>query len=131
MKKLTLLLFALMLGTSAAEAAERDSVLMNFDWLFHLGEVADGEKPGIDLTGWKQVNLPLDYQLNMPWNKEAKPSRGFKDMSGGWFRKNFTPDESWKGRKVLLDFEGLMYYGDVFLNGEKIGSTEYGYCGFD
>ena len=131
MKKLTLLLWTLILGISTAYASERDSVLFNFDWLFRLGEVVDGEKAGIDVSEWKKVNLPMDYQLNMPWSKDAKPSRGFKEMSGGWFRKSFIPDESWKGRKVVLDFEGLMYYGDVYLNGEKIGGTEYGYCGFD
>ncbi|MDE5650330.1 MAG: hypothetical protein K2I35_04885, partial [Duncaniella sp.] len=96
------------------EAARRDSVLFNFDWRFHLGEFAGGERAGTDDSSWECVDLPKDFQLNMPWNPGAKPSRGFKDMSGAWFRKNFRPDESWKGRRVMLDFEGLMYYGDVY-----------------
>lgn len=32
---------------------------------------------------------------------------------------------------MLLDFEGMMYLGDVWLNGTKVGSTEYGYLGFE
>ncbi|MDE6117694.1 MAG: DUF4982 domain-containing protein [Duncaniella sp.] len=131
MKKFIVPLLALMLGTAMTEAARRDSVLFNFDWRFHLGEFAGGERADTDDSSWKCVDLPKDFQLNMPWNPGAKPSRGFKEMSGAWFRKNFRPDESWKGRRVMLDFEGLMYYGDVYLNGEKIGSTEYGYCGFE
>lgn len=51
--------------------------------------------------------------------KTANRSRAFKDMSGAWFRKTFHPDEAWKDRQVLIDFEGMMYYGDVYLNGEK------------
>ena len=31
---------------------------------------------------------------------------------------------------MLLDFEGIMLVGDVFLNGERIGGTDYGYVGF-
>lgn len=117
---------------SSVCAFERDSILFNFDWTFRLGELAGGQDPGLrEDSSWRKIDLPYDYQLNLPWNKDAKPSRGFKDMSGAWFRKEFKPDESWRGRQVMIDFEGLMYYGDVYLNGEKIGSTEYGYCGFD
>ena len=111
---------------------QRQSVLFNFGWRFHLGEVQDAQQPAFDDSNWQQLDLPYDYQLNMPWNEKANRARAFKDMSGAWFRKTFTPDESWRQySQILLDFEGLMYYGDVYLNGQKIGSTEYGYCGFD
>ena len=35
------------------------------------------------------------------------------------------------GRRMLLDFEGIMYVGDVWLNGVHIGGTDYGYVGFE
>ena len=131
MKKCFFVFLFLLLAGFKAAAAERDSILLNFDWRFHLGEVAGGEKPETDDKSWRLLDLPYDYQLNMPWKKEARAARGFKEMSGAWFRKTFRPDEAWRGRQVVVDFEGMMYYGDVYLNGEKIGSTEYGYCGFD
>jgi beta-galactosidase len=31
----------------------------------------------------------------------------------------------------LLAFEGIMLSGDVWLNGNKIGGTDYGYLGFE
>ncbi len=34
-------------------------------------------------------------------------------------------------KKVLLDFEGIMLNGDVWVNGKKIGGTNYGYLGFE
>uniref|UniRef100_UPI00262B7FBB glycoside hydrolase family 2 TIM barrel-domain containing protein n=1 Tax=uncultured Duncaniella sp. TaxID=2768039 RepID=UPI00262B7FBB len=58
-------------------------------------------------------------------------SRGFKEMGSGWYRKSFTPDPSWEGKRVLLDFEGILLVGDVYLNGEHIGGTDYGYLGFE
>ena len=36
-----------------------------------------------------------------------------------------------KDRRVLLDFEGIMLVGDVWLNGQHIGGTDYGYVGFE
>lgn len=111
-------------------ATERQDILWNFEWRFQLGEVSGGEKTDFNDTGWQTMNLPYDYQLNMSWDQNASKARAFKKQSGGWFRKTFIPDDTWKGKLVLLDFEGFMYYGDVYLNGKKIGSTEYGYCGF-
>lgn len=31
----------------------------------------------------------------------------------------------------MLDFQGIMLVGDVYLNGKRIGGTDYGYLGFD
>ena len=31
----------------------------------------------------------------------------------------------------LLDFEGIMLIGDVWVNGQKVGGTDYGYIGFE
>lgn len=30
-----------------------------------------------------------------------------------------------------MDFEGIIYLGDVYLNGYKIASTDYGYVGIE
>src|SRR5690606_13167168 len=46
-------------------------------------------------------------------------------------RKTFKADSVWKGKKILLDFEGIMLSGDAWLNGVKIGGTDYGYLGFE
>ena len=58
-------------------------------------------------------------------------ARAFKEMGQGWYRKTFTPPADWKGKRVLIDFEGLLLVGDVYLNGERIGGTDYGYLGFE
>ena len=50
-------------------------------------------------------------------------------MGIGWYRKSFVPDSAWIGKRVLLDFEGIMLTGDVYLNGTRVGGTDYGYLG--
>ena len=58
-------------------------------------------------------------------------SRGFKEMGIGWYRYQLTPKDEWKGKRIVLDFQGIMLVGDVYLNGKRIGGTDYGYLGFD
>ena len=85
--------------------------------------------------GWdgtaRKLSVPHDFQMEMPWSKEAIGSRGFKPMGAAWYRNEFTTDEAWGDERVFLDFEGLMCIGDVWVNGRKVASTEYGYLGFE
>lgn len=105
--------------------------IFNFGWLFTYGDPNSAESPTFSDSTWERVDLPHDYQINQPWDKTASGARGFKNMSTGWYRKHFTADEAWKGKRVLLDFEGMMLTGDVWLNGTKVGKTDYGYGGFE
>jgi beta-galactosidase len=51
-------------------------------------------------------------------------------MGCGWYRYHLTLADSLRNHRLLLDFGGIMYTGDVYLNGERIGGTDYGYVGF-
>ncbi len=142
-KKLTAVLglFALALTATAQRTIED----WDFGWKFHLGPV---DPQAIVATNWRTVDLPHDFQIEQPWVAPANDekennsdgasnfksrlsARAFKEMGEGWYVKTFTPDQDLKGRRVLIDFEGLMYVGEVYLNGELVGSTDYGYVGFD
>lgn len=114
-----------------AQTPSRVDQLFNFDWKFKAGKVENGMSVKLNDNDWRRLDLPHDFQFEQPWNKDAGGARGFKAMGEGWYRKTFSAETAWKGKKVLLDFEGIMLYGDVWLNGEKIGSTDYGYLGFD
>ncbi|MBR1548630.1 MAG: DUF4982 domain-containing protein [Prevotella sp.] len=129
--RLLLTLMGLLLAAMVSAEGERQSVLFNFDWKFKLGETANAEKTDLDDSSWRSLDLPHDYQIEMPWNDKANRSRGFKDMATAWYRKTFDADQSWKGRRVVIDFEGIMLHGDAYLNGKKIGGTDYGYLGFE
>lgn len=128
----------------------REVVNFNFDWYFHLGDLdaVPVALPADDAAGWERVDVPHDFQISQPWvepSPEERPDNGdgaanfksrlsaraFKEMGAGWYVKRYTPDASLKGQRLLLDFEGIMYVGDVYLNGERIGGTDYGYVGFE
>lgn len=129
--KNVLTLMVLLIALSARADGERKTLLFNFDWKFKLGEVQNAESPTFDDADWRQLDLPHDFQVEMPWNEKANRSRGFKDMATGWYRKTFEADKTWQGKRVMLDFEGIMLHGDAYLNGQKIGGTDYGYLGFE
>lgn len=109
----------------------RVSELFNFDWKFRSGDLNDAQSITYDDNDWRELDLPHDFQIEQPWDESVGGARGFKAMGTGWYRKHFKADPAWKGKRILLDFEGIMLIGDVWVNGQKVGSTEYGYLGFE
>ena len=143
------LFFAALLIASATSTlhAQRTTESLNFGWNFHRGN-ADISNINVNDGTWQTVDVPHDFQISQDWVppsadekennsdgasnfKSRLSARGFKEMGDGWYVKTITPGESLKGKRVLLDFEGIMYVGDVYLNGKRIGGTDYGYLGFD
>jgi beta-galactosidase len=109
----------------------RVNQLFNFGWKFKAGDVPDAQKPALNDHDWRKLDLPHDFQIEQPWDSTANRGRGFKALGIGWYRKTFRADANWKGKQILLDFEGIMLHGEVWLNGKKIGGTAYGYLGFE
>lgn len=154
MNKKTILFASLLLGglplmgTLSAEAAVRDTISINQGWQFHRGDVKNISELKTTQSGDDVVNLPHDFLIGQDWvapdaserpdNSDAGSnvrsrlsSRGFKEMGIGWYRYELTPKDEWKGKRIVLDFQGIMLVGDVYLNGQRIGGTAYGYLGFD
>ncbi|MDE7408143.1 MAG: beta-galactosidase, partial [Muribaculaceae bacterium] len=133
-------IFAILCAVSALSflhVTAREVTDLNFGWEFNAGD-----------SIWRNVDLPHDFQIEQPWvapdanesgnmgdqasNVKSRLSpRAFKEMGKGTYRRTITPDASIKGKRVLLDFEGIMLVGDVYLNGEHVGKTDYGYLGFE
>ena len=136
---------SMMLCVSENAFAQRDTITID-SWQFSRSSLNS-----IDATQqhgtWKNIIIPHDFQIEQPWVAPSKDehadnsdqaanvksrlsARGFKEMGIGWYRKSFTPGQDWKGKRTMLEFGGIMLVGDVYLNGERIGGTEYGYIGF-
>ena len=154
MKKKTILFGSLLLGgfslmgTLTAAAAVRDTISINCGWQFHRGDVKNISELKSTQGEDDVVNLPHDFLIGQDWvapdaserpdNSDAGSNvrsrlspRGFKEMGIGWYRYQLTPKDEWKGKRIVLDFQGIMLVGDVYLNGQRVGGTDYGYLGFD
>ena len=139
MKNNSCIVLVLLLSIFTTPAnAQRMVKDLNFGWQFRLNN--EGE--------WRTVDVPHDFQIEQPWvapSADERPdntdvaaniksrlsSRGFKEMAKGYYRYHLTPTPDMEGRRMLLDFEGIMYTAEVFLNGERVGGTDYGYVGFE
>ena len=91
----------------------------------------DGEPKKGRQRIWRNVDLPHDFQFAYPWNETATRARGFKQMGIGHYRKRIFADPAWRGKRVSLDFGGVLCCSEVHLNGEKIAENDYGYLGFE
>ena len=154
MNKKTILFASLLLGglplmgTLSTDAAVRDTISINQGWQFHRGDVKNIDELKTTQGDDEVVNLPHDFLIGQDWvapdaserpdNSDAGSNvrsrlspRGFKEMGIGWYRYQLTPKDEWKGKRIVLDFQGIMLVGDVYLNGKRIGGTDYGYLGFD
>ena len=154
MKKKTILFASLLLGgfslmgTLPAAAAVRDTISINCGWQFHRGDVKNISELKSTQGEDDVVNLPHDFLIGQDWvapdaserpdNSDAGSNvrsrlspRGFKEMGIAWYRYQLTPKDEWKGKRIVLDFQGIMLVGDVYLNGQRVGGTDYGYLGFD
>lgn len=114
-----------------AQEQPRVSQLFNFDWKFRAGDLKEAQLVTYDDDNWRVLDLPHDFQIEQTWDESAGGARGFKVMGTGWYRKHFKVNPAWMGKRILLDFEGIMLVGDVWVNGRKVGSTDYGYLGFE
>ena len=138
MRKIYLLLLFTIHYSLFTSFAQRSEQKINFGWEFRLN----------DEGSWKKVNVPHDFQIEQPWVapaadekadntdvaaniKSRLSSRGFKEMGKGHYRLHYTPSKSLEGQRVLIDFEGVMYTADIYVNMKRVGGTNYGYVGFE
>jgi beta-galactosidase len=141
--------FSFSLAASGA-AETRETLLMNFGWKFHKGELPVnhwgkyattgkyGKEPGIGLTfddnPWRAVDLPHDFVLEA-FAPDPKALTYFKTAGGskggvGWYRRHFKIPASDKGRRITIEFEGAFQTTTVYLNDFIVGRSESGYAPF-
>jgi beta-galactosidase len=92
----------------AADAGQ--IVDFNGGWRFLKGDATNAQAPSFSDGSWTSVQLPHTVQV--------EPTLGPKYYVGPcWYRKSFTPDASYQGRKVRLQFGAAMQTAQVWING--------------
>ena len=91
--------------------------------------------PDFDDSSWQKVNLPHDWVVDLPYSEEASHSHGYKcvgwkypESSVGWYRKIVAIPESDRGKRILIEFEGIFRDSEVFCNGIYMGHERSGYA---
>lgn len=97
----------------------------NHQWRLYVGDGAFAD-PAYDDSTWKPVSLPH------AWNEDDAYSVDIYNhsTSNAWYRKNFVLPESSKGRKIVLEFEGVRQGARVYVNGQEAGRHHNGVMAF-
>ena len=134
-----------LLNTSAdynTRPADRQARTINREWTFNYfpAETLDEQTvaPGFDDARWPAVAMPHTWQTyettgdEHPFNMIASEADSPYWWNGwGVYRKVFTPNKDLiKAQKVFIEFDGVMKYCKVFLNGKLLGEHRGGYTSF-
>ena len=164
MKHLFAFLFLLGITFSLSAQSVRERILLDDGWQFAFGNASSPEKDfgcGTEyfnyLTkaasihnegpyspkfnpekwgeGWKTVNLPHDWVVDLPYAKEASHSHGYKavgykfpENSVGWYRKTITVPQEDLGKHLYLQFDGIFRDARIWINGFYLGHEPSGYA---
>ena len=87
-----------------------------------------------DDSAWRNVQLPHDWVVDLPFAAEASHSHGYKtvgwkwpETSVGWYRKHFFIPAEADGQRVRLRFDGIFRDSDLWVNGFWMGGEKSGY----
>jgi beta-galactosidase len=101
-------------------------------WKFSRGNPEGAEKAEFADTAWRTLDVPHDWSIEGPFDL-ANPTRGsggFLPAGVGWYRKHFVLPKEFTGRRVFIEFDGVMANSDVWINGAHLGTRPYGYVSF-
>lgn len=93
---------------------------MNPAWRMYKGHLEGTEQPDFNDKEWDLVSLPdgIEYV--------PSEASGCVNYQGEvWYRKHFTPEETWKGKQLFLHFEAIMGKAKVWINGTLV-NEHYG-----
>lgn len=122
-------------GTGAAAAAMtspagtgRWVLPLNRNWLYSHTRVDGAHGKDFDDSGFERVVLP-HTNIRLPWHSFDDKAYQFVSV----YRRHFRLPPAARGRRVLLDFEGVMTASTVWLNGVRLGEYRGGFTpfGFD
>jgi len=103
----------------------------NAGWKFAHGSQPGAEAVNFNDTSWMPVRLPHDWAISGPYEPEGDGHTGKLPWRGeGWYRKTFSLPAADAGKRVYLDFDGVMAMPVVYVNGREAGRWDYGYMSF-
>lgn len=117
-------------NSPATRPAGRRSVALTQGWRFCLGDPAGAEAAEFDDAAWQKARVPHDWAVAGPFDPAENGYAGKLPWRGvGWYRRHVKLDEP-AGTRVYLDFDGVMAFPQVYVNGHLAGEWDYGYTPF-
>jgi beta-galactosidase len=110
-------------GDSAASG--RLVLPMNRGWRFNKSVIDAAHGRDFDDSAFERVVIP-HTNIPLPWHSFDDKDYEFVSM----YRRRFKLPAEAKGRRVFVDFEGVMTASTVWINGVRLGEYKGGYTPF-
>ena len=113
---------------------------LNGSWKYHyssnqLARVPDFWSTNFDDRAWGKIEVPSNVELsghgipiyvnyNFPWRRPWTPPFAPGDDPNNTvnaYRRAFEIPGEWSGRRVMLTFDGVNSFFDLWINGQKVG----------
>jgi beta-galactosidase len=98
---------------------------MNRNWRFSRSAVADARTKDFDDSKFERVVVP-HANIRLPWHSFDDKDYEFVSV----YRRHFKLPAAARGRRVFVDFEGVMTSSTVWHNGIRLGEYKGGYTPF-
>src|SRR5664279_1046079 len=109
----------------AARSLIRRVVPLNHNWLFSDKVLPNGTSLTLDDSRFTRVTIPHTNKL-LPWH-------GFDDRDYEFvslYRRHFKLPTGTLGKRIFVDFGGVMTAATVSINGKRLGEYRGGYTPF-
>src|ERR1700757_3430861 len=110
---------------SDANTAGRLVLPINRKWRYSRTVVEGGHDKSFDDSKFDQVIIP-HTNIPLPWHGFDEKTYEFVSL----YRRRFKLPTAAKGKRVFVDFEGVMTASTVWINGTRLGEYKGGYTPF-
>ena len=111
------------LGVSTAPG--RLILPMNRKWRYSRSVVEDGHARDFDDAEFERIVIP-HTNVRLPWHGFDEKTYEFVSL----YRRRFKLPSEARGKRVFVDFEGVMTASTVWINGVRLGEYKGGYTPF-
>jgi len=127
-----LLFYLLWIHSFLVFGQSRERISFNEDWRFQKTDTLTAFETNFDDSNWRKLSVPHDWAIEGPFKPEYNLRTGGLPVFGmAWYRKHFTLDADKKGKKISLEFDGIMTNSIIYINGKKVYQRPFGYIGFE
>jgi beta-galactosidase len=113
------------LFAAAGSPSSRQVLPINRGWRYKAANVAGAEAPDFDDSGFTRVVIP-HTNVRLPWHNFD--DREYEFIST--YRRHFKYPAGAEGKRVFVDFEGVMTASTVWINGQPLGEYKGGFTPF-
>jgi len=131
LRKYSFAIFNIILFSSFLHAQQGEILTLTSGWKFYPGPNENAASINCNEADWQSVTIPHDWAIAGPFDPNGDGSTAKLPWKGeGWYRYTWSMPTSMQGKRIILLFDGVMAFPQVYVNEKLAGKWDYGYNSF-